>query len=536
MELTGNPFVDHGLSVMSYLAGCPDVSGLTRKHIADLVGDATALAHVNSRLKSFALVFGPNGPLTQPAYRKSGSNEAIYKKTVELLARAVEEDSTGEPCEITGMPTSFDFQSLCRTAIESAGLRAPEKKWIGRDWFPLAGSMGNDAQALPAASRPLHVSALALLAMQYLPLGMRLLQGRLMCIQGAWYPLVHELIVTTVEQNREALSAGADILGKGPASSAEFVDFLLAVFGKLLRLARLKAPPPNTTLDLWLFKNAKEADCEIMPIPDPALRFLWDAQSQEFRPEIRKLLANEPKNPRYQLLACIRDGRDYSGLYPYKKWPGASREFFEFYQTRICGKTDLTLATARAVTKQVRLVVDGRRLANLTKSDSLSGQARKPNRATLRRVIADILPLGVYDALFPSQWHPIRIDSSGWKLLQFYLATKPCEKAQIPPEALMKTTHPKITLIGDEYVRTRSPRRVKDVLDRLARGKLGVRWLQDQFCAMAEKYPEFEFGDWDEFACGEDGRPIVGELLFQIRLHLANRYRHSVAQAKETNA
>ena len=33
------------------------------------------------------------------------------------------------------------------SALRAAGLPVPEKKWVGRDWVPLGGSLGNDAQA-----------------------------------------------------------------------------------------------------------------------------------------------------------------------------------------------------------------------------------------------------------------------------------------------------------------------------------------------------------------------------------------------------
>ena len=99
----------------------------------------------------------------------------------------------------------------------------------------------------------------------------------------------------------------------------------------------------------------------------------------------------------------------------------------------------------------------------------------------------------------------------------------------------MTTTHPKVLAIADEYFRTRSTKRIKSVLERMARRDVGLRWLQDVFCEMAEKHPDFELGDWDEFVCDEQGRPIPYELLFQIRLRLANLYRDSSLETREAN-
>jgi hypothetical protein len=95
----------------------------------------------------------------------------------------------------------------------------------------------------------------------------------------------------------------------------------------------------------------------------------------------------------------------------------------------------------------------------------------------------------------------------------------------------MKTTHPKIVHIAETY-RTVEPRKIKDVLDRMARRDIGVRWLQDKFCRLAEKHEDWNLGDWDEFACDEDGKVVTFELLFQLRLYLSNLYREVAGNTK----
>lgn len=66
--------------------------------------------------------------------------------------------------------------------------------FIGRNWFPLAGSMGSDAQALPSASSGLNCCAKCLLAVQYLPQAGILMNGRLVLFQSTsiklWYSWV----------------------------------------------------------------------------------------------------------------------------------------------------------------------------------------------------------------------------------------------------------------------------------------------------------------------------------------------------------
>jgi hypothetical protein len=533
LHFSGNPFVDSGLAVMTHLAGKSAVAELAFTDIRELVGDASALTRDNSRLKLFTMVFGTNGVLTQPAYKKAGKNEVIYKAIVNRLLEAAEQEGEeGTPCELTGIRTKFNFHEMCASALGEAGQTVPEQKWIGRDWVPLAGSLGNDAQALPAASRPLHVSATALLALQYLPLGLFLHQGRLACYQCTYAPLMQHLTADVVERNRIRMQAGdAEILGKGEGSTV-LLDGLLQRFEALQQAKAEYQLPTNTTLFLWLFLNSgKRADCNIFEIPDHVLHFLWDAGVEGFSTEIRRLVANQSKDhPRKQFFTAIREKRDYLDLYPFKKWPGTSQEFYEFYQNRICDWTGSSLAVARRLTGIVREGADPKRLKEFQKPDSLKNTPVVRN--AIRRIIAENLELSEYDLLFPSEYHPLRVKREGWDLIRFYLAQSKIEDLSLPEGGRMSTTHKKIPLIADKYFDSRSGK-VKALLDRMSHGKVGIPWLREIFCRMAETHPEFELGDWDEFVCNEDGRPAPYEVLFQIRLRLANLYRQSSEKKEE---
>src|SRR5437773_7960665 len=101
---------------MTHLAGARDVSELTFSDIRKLVNDGTGLSHDNLWLKSFTMVFGTNGPLTQPAYKKAGKNELIYKGIVRRLLDAAEQEGSGNPCELTGILTGFNFHETCASA------------------------------------------------------------------------------------------------------------------------------------------------------------------------------------------------------------------------------------------------------------------------------------------------------------------------------------------------------------------------------------------------------------------------------------
>ena len=97
----------------------------------------------------------------------------------------------------------------------------------------------------------------------------------------------------------------------------------------------------------------------------------------------------------------------------------------------------------------------------------------------------------------------------------------------------MPTTHPKIPLIAEAYFEESGAKKVKGLLGRMGRSEIGIFWLRDVFCRMATKHPEFELPDWEELICDESGRAVPYEVLFQIRLKLANLYRVAGTQEGE---
>lgn len=524
MDLTGNPFVDTGLMVLAALADKDQVSSLTFCDIRRVFGNGLQLARDNENLKCFTMVFGTNGPLTQHAYKKIGKNSEIYLSIIrEVLRKAESEGESGLRCDITGILTDFDFHSVCANALRQAHLSVPERKWLGRDFVPLAGSLGNDAQALPCASRPLHVSAIALFALQYLPMGVFLFKGKLTCYQSTATELTQALVSQVVEKNRERLALGErEILGKGGGSGV-ILEFLTRHFEHLTEV------PHNAELTLWLFSNSGTgADCEIEEVPEFALQFVYDAMSRGFGSEIRRLVASDPKDSRSQLFECVRASKDYPGLYPYRKEIGASPEFYEFYQRSIRGATQESLDVAR---KLAALVIKQNRkiIKQIRKPEFLRSQN---GRNLIRKFIIENLTMGEYDALFPSCRHPIRVNSSAWQFLRYYLSREE-EDARSFIEVLpkMKTTHPKIVQIAETY-RGRDARKIKNLLDRMAQRKIGIAWLQDTFCRLAEQHKEWEFGEWDEFVCDDEGKFVGFELLFQIRLYLSNIYREAMEGSK----
>jgi hypothetical protein len=115
-----------------------------------------------------------------------------------------------------------------------------------------------------------------------------------------------------------------------------------------------------------------------------ALRFVYDAISAGFGSEIRRLLTNDPKDPRFQLFECIRTGQDYPGLYPYKKWLGASAGFYELYQCTVKQASPAALAVARKLAAIMIAGTEKKRLKEVQKAEFLTSRA---GRGYARRFI-----------------------------------------------------------------------------------------------------------------------------------------------------
>src|SRR5262249_14307095 len=127
-----------------------------------------------------------------PSIKDKEKRGSTYRSILNNLLNKIGNGDLPYRCEACGVLWSVNFDALCKTALAETGKE--ESRFVGRDWFPLSGSLGSDAQALPGASRPVHLCAKCLFAVHYLPLGLILLDGQLAVFQSTsvefWYDLV----------------------------------------------------------------------------------------------------------------------------------------------------------------------------------------------------------------------------------------------------------------------------------------------------------------------------------------------------------
>jgi CRISPR-associated protein Cst1 len=528
MSLTGNPFVDTGLAVIAFRAGLDDVERLTVSDVQKVHGDGSDLAGFNEKLHSFTMVFTKNSLLTNASIRDRTERLKMYKGVVNELLAKIGQDEVSARCESCGGAKTLNFDWLCWSALAETTAK-DQARFIGRDWFPLAGSMGSDAQALPAASRPVHLCAKCLFAVHYLPLGLILLGGRLAVFQSTsvefWYELVREIVI-----ERESRNQAGDYSNIGAKEGSRgFVERLLKLFERLQKARRFPDIPRAAALEAWRFTNSNPPSCDIVEIPNKVLTFLWEAVGWNLRQEVTNLVSREGKKDR-PFLHCVLEGQDYMGLYPRGNFAGVSPRLFTLYQTSICGRTPSALALAHTLAYEQTEKLKPKEIERFRRAEALSdASVRTQFRGTIARLISvGKFRLLDYLGLFPinEDAQGVMVSFEGWNLIRYWLhhiGEFACLRAQPSQPSL---SSPKLAMLRYYAARIMQDcasepgkdRFRSEVLNRIERGDIGVAWLRQQFLRLAENDLGFNYEAWKRLCCNNTGRIFGRELLFQMRL------------------
>lgn len=540
-----------GLAVIAALNNKGTISSLSYEDIKKVI-DTYDMAEINLKLKSFTMVFGKNGPLVQNAYIKKGINRKLYSEFLKMLYQSlnIKQYENASICEICGGRMHFNFLDIWNKTLELTGEEKVTEKETGRDVFPLIGSIGNDAQALPSASRSINICPLCLLAVNFLPLGTMLVKGRLICLETTSEELTVKLVANIVKQNLRNIELNKREIIGGKAGSRAFIEQILNFFSELKRVEKRSSLPPHSTLNIWQFSNSGTgADAALIEIPNRELNLLWEIANDErdFKEEVLRLIQNEKE---VEFLDCILYGNDYRLLYPYKKGRGASPELYSFYQQKICGVSAKALNTAYIIAKMFLNEKAGKEQEKWLKSN-VFGDVK--NKKELKAKIVELVKAGEigiedYSELFPIvSKGPLRVDNRGWKIIMYYLYNFKEVKYILPEENVdlrvtSEKTDPRIKKLAELYFKyyvfkdnggkgRGIARFEKDILDEMK--NKGENWLRKVFFDIAKLYQieEFEFkndsayDEWNDFCCDENGNVRVNELLFQLRLAFADLYR-----------
>jgi hypothetical protein len=651
-QWTGNPFVDTGLCVIIARAkelgkqGVITIGDLSLEVLGDVVGDGSWLAEMNKRLKSYTMVFGNNGPLTQtgtnPLSQLTSHEEKIAKNRQEILDaeseaqsltkqlngdsnprdqeklrkrilkltakatalrnksaelgskleakqkraangfdRGVEEykivistlledvltgaHSLDTICECSGLYKATRALSVASERIRQVGIEREDKSMtkredfeIGRDWFPLIGSF-NDAQALPAASRSANLSALCLLAVQFLPLGVLLLNGRLACFQtndfGIGKAPIFQFFVEAIHEQltqRSALQKGKlNTLGEKQGTTPTAL-VLFQQFDNLQRYQRVLQLPEYITLNILTFSNSGTSpECDVTEVPNSALQFLWEA-ARLYPQELESYLRTEGNDKEFQLLTRMQREQDYLSFYPRKIKDSktkkesvrvADRGLFELYNKRVLKISNETLRTAEQIAEKLKQRLkskkDSKTLTAMVKS---LGDSQKitdfyaPIKGYLAEMAEDgLLVLDEYTGLFPVQLHPLKANMNrGMRLIWYYLNqnTLQAQRATSAGEDKNMFTHPKIRQFANQmfryYIQDKNWSLSKfktRILEGFRRKQISNWDVQQWFLNLAETQDGYTNEDWDDLCRDDEGNNAMHEVIFQLRLELANLYR-----------
>lgn len=536
ISLTGNPFVDTGLAVLAFRSGCEHIEELTLEKMKKIHGDGSELASRNSRLKSTSMIFTINSLVTHPGIRPVERRIQFYSKITTALLNKIGFEDVHERCESCGNEYSLDIDRLVRKTLVPLGYK-DEPRYTGRDWFPLAGSMGSDAQALPAGSRSPNLCAKCLFAVHYLPQGVMLRDGKLAVFQSTsqtfWYCHIKGI---ADDAEKRILADIFETLGSKEGSAA-------IVEKTLNTMHELKTLDPGTTLFVWMFSNSGTGpDCKMEEIPNSALKFLFDAVCQGILREEIMHLVKKDRNPEYSFLNCLSKGGDYYWLYPSKKYAGVSPEFFLLYQTEIRNVSKNALHVASRVARYLKDSFEGvKKFEDFRRN--LKNDFAKRNR--INRCIAEMVNRGdlkfkEYVALFAQDSdYRLGINDDAWKYISYYTYHTECweteEKLTDYREIASQLFYYVGTKIFEDQLRNIGATRFKkDVLDRLALGKIGTSWLRRQFLKGATQYEGFNYDTWKALCLNDKGKETTYQVLFRFRLMWSEwlRTKNSVGVSK----
>lgn len=556
-NITSNPFVDTGLAAISHLARLESFVDMTTEDFESVLEDMQQITDWNYRLTPFLMVFGNNGLLHQTSVpdriKKSNTVEQFKKERyktmlLSLLDQMHNPNTSAQLCECCGEGYCADMNLVYKElANKDLWNKDNKEHFIGRESFPLIGSIGSNAQSLPAASRMFSVCPKCLIAVQYLPLATRLIQGKLIAFENAHSPFVQDLIASVVEENitRLNLSDGkTEIIGK-QESTAVFLGWLSDRFSEIQRAKRRNLLSQDADLYIWLFSNTgADPDCTILNIPSNAMHFIWEAKQRGLDADILTMFRydsdkknGDMKHPDNKLFSRLIHKRDYNGLYPKRTYGGVSVEMYSLYQTMLLEIPRDVLLKCQKLANAV-LPIDEKQKHVWLSSDVYKDTSRLK---IVKSEICEMVENGEFSiddylSIFPvEQLFPLKTYWHGFDIIRYFLAhtTDDIPKYDCVNKGDSMKIHPKIveasTLYFNYFVENKGLTRFKkEVLDELRQGTKLIAWLKSVLCDLAENNEGFTPYDWDGFweaLCHDKNGKFVGyELVFQMRLVLSDLY------------
>ncbi len=323
-EYSGNTMLNNALQCIQVMASLEHVSQVTPEILLKSFNKYN-LPKLYQRMKNYTMIFTRNGPLLNDT--KFG--EKIYRQLFEKILNSYE-DEGDKQCEISGLRFNLTFSEMYTETLLEIGIDPKSRDTsINRGWWPLIGALGSDAQALPGAKFAVQIHPICLAIIQFLPLAAVLYRSRVLLIESVNFAYAKSLVRTNYRliQDMIATTSLQENVENKKYSKPEYLVLALDAYHRLT-----KRHNDYTNLNFWMFSNSGTgAACDIDRIPNTLFQKMYMLYSRHPK-ELKDILASKSG---FALIDCLDANEDFWGLYPAKKWEGASVGFFEDFHKLI---------------------------------------------------------------------------------------------------------------------------------------------------------------------------------------------------------
>lgn len=329
---TGNAMLNNALMTIEALSNIKSVSEITPSLLLDLY-ESQDLKEINKRLKSYTMLFTKNGPL----HNDSANGDRIYEALFNAICNKYENE--GEYiCEISGLRFQNRFNEIFEKVLNELGFTKVEvnKKDtnLSRNWFPLAGGLGSDAQALPQAKFTIQIHPICIVIMQFLPLSSLIYNSGILIIDSSNF----EFSKAFIEMNVKELKKRIELNNYENVKEFTKGNYLLTALSILLQK---EMEEEYSDLNLWSFSNSGLGPwCKIDRVPNSLIKKLIKMRRTQ-RQEVDNILRKNESA--FSFLDSLEKNVEWRLLYPNvfgsgKKtveYEGVSVKFLETYFTVI---------------------------------------------------------------------------------------------------------------------------------------------------------------------------------------------------------
>ncbi|NMC03871.1 MAG: hypothetical protein GYA24_01605, partial [Candidatus Lokiarchaeota archaeon] len=295
-----------------------------------------------TRFKAYSMIYTMNHPRSNPSEKDEKVKMDTFHALLVALVKGIEREfdparAKQSTCDVCGHAHDFVFDEVFRSILEQLQ-KEPSLKFPCREFFPLAGTMGGEAQTFSNMSKGPNICPRCLLMVYYLPFSSQVIEGNLAIFQLSDPRLQYLLVSRVVQKCVERINIakpddkietdGKDKKHKNELVFEQLLDLFKSVLPASPTPADVKASFPGRNVDCWLWKytNAGQgAYLSYEHIPNALVYFVYTCYCFDLHESLISMLKQELKDIKYtpkQFFNCIRgkmlydfdklDGRKYA--------------------------------------------------------------------------------------------------------------------------------------------------------------------------------------------------------------------------------